>query len=215
MTAVASRLDSLQLAGLPAEDESEVTDRVKTLQLEAAGLSIRNKLTARNIVDLLADANLSHHGIQGSSPALEQSLEWSVVAKAALRTYELVLNSLLARTVVVNEEILYWKSVRTSNRYTGLYLIQKAPLILWSDTVQAVTHVNEDGFGLQSLWQRFYRIASEVARPKPFKLMRNTVVGPMNIAKEEIDQKVQRLEHVRQRDAAILGGLVSDLLRVC
>ncbi|KAI9669621.1 MAG: Nuclear control of ATPase protein 2 [Alyxoria varia] len=210
VTAVASRLDSLQLAGLSPEDENEVTDRAKSLQLEAAGLSVRNKLTARNIVDLLADANLSHHGIQGSSSALEQSLEWSVVAKAALRTYELVLHSLLARTVITNEEILYWRSVRTSNRYTGLYLVQKAPLLLWSDTIQAVTHVNEGSVGLQSLWQRFYRIAREVARPKPFKLMRNTVVGPINIAREEIEQKERKLEHVRQRDAAILGGLVSD-----
>ncbi|KAI5845632.1 ATP synthase regulation protein NCA2-domain-containing protein [Morchella snyderi] len=94
-------------------------------------------LTPHRIVALLQSASLdpapsSTHTLTSTTTTSEHSahdleLEWILLSKATIQTYGIVLNSLLAQTLPLTQDMFYWDSVVSSPLATALYTLQTAP----------------------------------------------------------------------------------------
>ncbi|RPA79542.1 NCA2-domain-containing protein [Ascobolus immersus RN42] len=59
---------------------------------------------------------------------IEQELEWALLGKLAIHTYGLVLETLLAQTLPLSEDLRYWEEVRASYYWTMMYWIESSPI---------------------------------------------------------------------------------------
>ena len=237
-----AQLDRLQLSDLPsrvtsyASEESESTPPTRILALQAAirGLSPSDTdshalLKPKQIQFLLStlsdqpEASASITEQRSSRDNYETELEWLLASKATTQVYGLVLESILASTVKLADDIYYWDEVLTSRRYTTLYGIQTSPLRFWawSNSVWADVKARGGDFSIRGAsqdaqeavtqsWSEFYSLVRQVVRDKSVEQVQKQVISPVTRMRNEIRKKQKYLKNVRLRNANALGVLLGE-----
>ncbi|KAH0605994.1 uncharacterized protein H6S33_004451 [Morchella sextelata] len=149
-----AQLDRLQLDRLPTADHDHDHDptspftstfshhshaaltpstHAQHLQKLIKALSVlpNRPLDPHRIVTLLQSASLDTSPTTTTTTSdhtpLDLELEWILLSKATIQTYGIVLDSLLAQTLPLAQDMFYWDSVVSSPLATALYTLQTAP----------------------------------------------------------------------------------------
>ena len=237
-----AQLDRLQLSDLPSRvtsyssEESQSTPPTRILALQAAirGLSPSDTdshalLKPKQIQFLLSalsdqpEAFASITEQRSDRDHYETELEWLLASKATTQVYGLVLESILASTVKLADDIYYWNEVLTSRRYTTLYGIQTSPLRFWawSNSVWVDVKARGGDFSIRGAsqdaqeavtqsWSEFYSLVRQVVRDKSVEQVQKQVISPVTRMRNEIRKKQKYLKNVRLRNANALGVLLGE-----
>lgn len=112
------------------------SEHAKALQrvIRQLGTSSDTAQSPRRLVALLKEANITRDAagvgafeVYGEHRHYERELEWLLLSKAAIKTYGIVLNSLVDQTLPLSQDLFYWDEVLSSYRYTALYWLQTSP----------------------------------------------------------------------------------------
>lgn len=144
-----------------------------------------------------------------------------MIAKAAVQTYGLVMQSLLEQLAPISEELWYWDDILTSYRSAGLYAVQTAPLRLlergrevWEVARQRYARQHLDATSIQeslsNRWRRFYNLVQQSVVERSFAHARTTVLSPIALGRTEAQKKQKGLKKIRELSSCGLGILVAE-----
>ena len=157
----------------------------------------------------------------------ENDLEWLIAGKATVQTYGLLLNTFLAQTIPLGDEIWYWDDVLGSYANTGLYTIQTAPGRFWrsakeiyADAKQKYTS-SHGGSGIressqsatQSLsqgWRDFYALVQDSIQDRSLMQARTRILSPFALCRTEARKKQNGLKRLREMSATAIGLLIDE-----
>jgi len=165
----------------------------------------------------------------------EAELQWLLVSKATVRTYGVVLQTLLDQIIPLSNHIWYWDEIVSSNTYSTLYMVQTSPARLWSwsseiyvdskgrlqQLAARVSSKDHDGDGaseqdeLQTLtfsqgWRQFYFIVQETVRERSLANIQRRIMSPVAQCRAEARRKQHKLKRLREMTASGLGVLIDE-----
>lgn len=105
--------------------------------------------------------------VEGVNEGLEKELEWAFLGKVAIQTYGLVLETLLAQTLPLSEDLRFWSEVRASYQWTMVYWIQTSPWRLvgfvkeiTGETLRRLNEIKNEKGGFRGLLTPEFRSVS-------------------------------------------------------
>ncbi|KAF2729025.1 NCA2-domain-containing protein [Polyplosphaeria fusca] len=140
----------------------------------------------------------------------EHELEWMLLSKATTQAYGEVLNTILAQTISLEDDIWYWDDVLGSYRYAGLYSIQTSPLRLWDWSKDIYQDVRSRGGGLANGWKQFYGLVKDTVRERSITDIQQRVVSPLAMVRNEGRRKREALRRIQLVNANALGILLGE-----
>ena len=152
----------------------------------------------------------------------ESELRWLVVSKAAIQVYGIVLDTILAQILPLNEDIWYWDEVLSSYSYSSLYALQTSPIRLWTfsydifrDTKNRVQQVfsGQDAHlynSVSSRWRQYYTLVRDSIRDRSIANLQSKFTSPFTQARVEARNKQKNLRRLRDVNACALGILMDD-----
>lgn len=228
-----AQLDKFQISAAEvsttASHETARTVQLKNIiRLLSTTSSSRPLLTRLNLRQALAQTKT---GIASTATteaiADEIDLEWLIAGKATVQTYGLLLNTFLAQTIPLGDEIWYWDDVLGSYANTGLYTIQTAPGRFWrsakeiyADAKQKYTS-SHGGSGIressqsatQSLsqsWRDFYALVQDSIQDRSLMQARTRILSPFALCRTEARKKQNGLRRLREMSATAIGLLIDE-----
>lgn len=245
-----AQLDHIQLANLPVADvqtSSEnppviPTPRVLALQLAIRGLSasssdhralldppqIQTFLSALSERPEAATPAAQLDGAAGADHEVKSSgydveLEWLLASKATMQVYGHVVDSILAVTLRIADDLWYWDEVLSSQRHTALYSVQISPLRLWAwgSKVWEGVRVRGGTFSIRSAgkdaqdtvnqsWREFYGLVRQVVKEQSVAEVHKQMLSPVTRIRNEVQEKQKSLKKLRSRNANALGVLLGE-----
>lgn len=148
---------------------------------------------------------------QRAEPAYEHELEWLLLSKATAQTYGVVLNTILDRGLLLEDDIWYWEDIASTYRYASLYSIQTSPIRLWRWSLDIYNDVRSRGAALATTgWGRFYGIVKEAVRERSIADIQRRVLSPLALAQIEGKRKAHALKKTRLKAANAIGLLLGE-----
>ncbi|KAI1484727.1 ATP synthase regulation protein NCA2 [Biscogniauxia mediterranea] len=204
---------------------------IKTLSATAGTPAV---LPAKQLQQLLSQSNLLSDRVEALAVnQYESELEWVLVSKATVRTYGIILDTLLSQIIPLSDHIWYWDDILSSPTSSSLYLVQTSPLRLWTWSVdiyedskarlQRYTGVGRsatdlvaesDGeslrAGLSHRWRQFYAIVRETVLEKSLVNVQKRIMSPVALCRAEARKKQANLKKLREMTASGLGILIDE-----
>ncbi|KAI1495644.1 ATP synthase regulation protein NCA2 [Biscogniauxia marginata] len=204
---------------------------IKTLSATAGSPAI---LPPRQLQHLLSQSNLLSERVEAlSANQYESELEWVLVSKATVRTYGIILDTLLSQIIPLSDHIWYWDDILSSPTSSSLYLVQTSPLRLWTwsaDIYQdskarlrryagvggSVTDLEvepeRESFqaSLSQRWRQFYAIVRESVLEKSLANVQRRIMSPVALCRSEARKKQAKLKRLREMTASGLGVLIDE-----
>lgn len=190
---------------------------ISTLTGIARSLSSSPSSGGGSLLDLLRTydalrSDISHAHTKAGDDYIPR-LAWVVAAKAAVRTFALVTNTLLEQTVPLTEGIYYWNQVLGSSFYTGLYTVQTSPLRV-ARRIESVCQQQNTSEGVvlsvSDRWSTFYRIVRESVRQQSLTRAKLTILSPFARSRSEVRGKRRKLNRLRETNAWAVGLLMEE-----
>ncbi|KAI9676650.1 MAG: Nuclear control of ATPase protein 2 [Trizodia sp. TS-e1964] len=203
---------------------------IKSLSTSSSSKAI---LKINNVLFLLDQAHLSPVPNDIESGGQLDELEWLLVAKAAVQTYGIILNTLLYEIIPLSNDIWYWDDVLGSYSYTTLYSLQTSPIRLWDwssdiyhDALSRFKSVQDGGDAsgpdnkakstqsktLAQRWSRFYRLVRDSVRDRSLLDLQKKALSPFALARAHASRKQASLRKLREMSASGLGLLMNECL---
>jgi nuclear-control-of-ATPase protein 2 len=228
-----AQLDKFQISAAQISTTAS-HETARTVQLKniirslSTTSSSRPLLTRSSLRQALSQtkAGIASVSATGAVPD-ENDLEWLIAGKATVQTYGLLLNTFLAQTIPLGDEIWYWDDVLGSYANTGLYTIQTAPGRFWrsakeiyADAKQKYTS-SHDGSGIressqsatQSLsqgWRDFYALVQDSIQDRSLMQARTRILSPFALCRTEARKKQNGLKRLREMSATAIGLLIDE-----
>ncbi|KAL5596696.1 hypothetical protein BROUX41_006612 [Berkeleyomyces rouxiae] len=194
------------------------------------------QLSAWRILQLLEQSGLPDSDASASSTGVattaspknyyEAEIEWRLVAKAAIQTFGLIMETLLEENISLEDDLWYWNGLLSSYRSSTIYTMQTSPLRLWALTqeiysesklrFQSIQAQGLDGTLDQSRaafnmgWDRFYTIVKDTIRERSLNDVRGKLMTPLAQCQAEARSRRKQLKKMRQMTASGLGVLMDE-----
>lgn len=228
-----SSSETAQEVSEPSQSRYYVSNRILKLQAAIKALTTASSsrvLLHPNTISAALDHILesSSHNSQESSINFprEQELEWLVISKATNQAFGLTLSAILERAVPLSDNIGYWNEVLASNKYIGLYTIQRTPLRLWYltndiyiDVWQRIKTIRNAHPGenvllrpLSDRWRIFYRLVKNSVRDRSLTDTHSAVMSPLTKSRLEARSKRSQLQRLKDTSASGLGILMNECM---
>ena len=228
-----AQLDKFQISAAEvsttASHETARTVQLKNIiRLLSTTSSSRPLLTRLNLRQALAQTKTGIASTATTEAITDEiDLEWLIAGKATVQTYGLLLNTFLAQTIPLGDEIWYWDDVLGSYANTGLYTIQTAPGRFWrsakeiyADAKQKYTS-SHGGSGIressqsatQSLsqsWRDFYALVQDSIQDRSLMQARTRILSPFALCRTEARKKQNGLRRLREMSATAIGLLIDE-----
>ncbi|KAF2761043.1 NCA2-domain-containing protein [Pseudovirgaria hyperparasitica] len=216
---------SIQLFTISDQEANDPVIAARVVKLQSLIKSLSSTTTAKyplvpteRIVSALRQAELSPRSYasiaseEEATSGYEHELEWLLLSKATVQAYGQVLDTILAQTILLSDDIWYWDDVLGSYRYAGLYSIQTSPIRLWNWGKEIYAGVRARDVGLEQGWQRFYGLVRDVVRERNIAGIQRRVVSPIALVSNEARKKRSMLKKMRLVNANALGVLLGESL---
>ncbi|KAL1897512.1 Nuclear control of ATPase protein 2 [Ceratocystis pirilliformis] len=156
----------------------------------------------------------------------ETEIEWRLVAKAAIQTFGLVMETLLEENISLEDDLWYWNELLSSYRSSTIYTVQTSPLRLWALTQEVYSESkirfqsmqaqgldstlgqSRDAFNLG--WNRFYTIVKDTIHERSLYDVRGKLMTPFALCQAEARSRRKQLKRMRQMTASGLGMLMDE-----
>jgi nuclear control of ATPase protein 2 len=165
---------------------------IKTFSTASSARAVLSALAILSTLEqagFLESPRINHPGDKVDS-AQEQELEWTVISKATVQTYGLILETLLDQTIPLGNDIGYWNEVLGSHQYLSLYTIQTSPLHLWAWgkeiyrdsrerlqlTYDAKNDKDNEAPSVSQQWRRFYGLVRDSIRDRSLADLQSKVL---------------------------------------
>ncbi|KAI9848583.1 MAG: Nuclear control of ATPase protein 2 [Sclerophora amabilis] len=238
--------ESSASAGAESSVQYPVSPRIKELQALARVLSTASSakklLSSQALSSVLTRANLVEPHADDPSrdepqKAYEQELRWLILGKTTAQAFGLILQSLLAETIPLSNDIWYWNEILSSYRLAGLYSIQTSPIRAWAfgkdvfhdvrrllprllredgpegSITGATSSDTEQSPSLSGHWAQFYTLVRESLKQRSVANIQRRVVSPFALSRAEARRKQKILVKFRELSASGLGVLVDEGLK--
>lgn len=183
-------------------------------------------LTASRCVEILQEAQLSHHCSTCNQPeakyggetlaqnaldtTYEHELEWFLIGKATVQAYGIILDALLNQAIPLGDDLWYWDSILGNYRYLGLYLMQTSPFRLWNWSRSIYHEVKQRSSPVAQGWTEFYGLVKNVVRDRSIADVQRRVASPLTLIQTEVRRKRAHLQRARMANANGIGYLLSN-----
>lgn len=195
------------------------TPHVRRLQNVVDSVSMTSKtqplLSPSRLLNMLSDPALSHSTLAAEAWTDDAAdYLWLVVAKAAVQTSGLVMNTLLDDTLQLHEETYYWNEVLGSVWYSGLYAAQTSPVRLWhwAKDISPVRNAHDaqasPSRSIAARWARFHQIARQSMQGMSEYPIHLTLSSPIRSCRSGIRQKRDLLLSMKDIHTSSLGLLM-------
>ena len=224
---VNSQLDRLQQQLIPADQlpqlyaQNLASHNFRQLQNVINSLSITSQtqsfLSANQLVGLLSDLSRQQWAASLQVEAEEHVSQylWLIAAKASVQASGLVMNSLLQRTLQLQDEIAYWDEALGSMWYSGLYAVQTSPLRLWHwareeyyATSARSIPAGSFSWSIAARWAQFYQFARQSIGAMPDRSFYLHLTSPIRLRRSEIRRKKRALSALKDLHTSSLGLLM-------
>ncbi|KAH7035570.1 ATP synthase regulation protein NCA2-domain-containing protein [Microdochium trichocladiopsis] len=225
-----------EASGYGAEDlnSPRVRELLRIIKTLSTTSGTHAHLHADQLQSLLYQSNLlANKSDVYPATHYEAELQWLLVSKATVRTYGIVLRTLLDQIIPLSNHIWYWDDVVSSNTYSTVYMIQTSPARFWSwswdiyqdsrvrlqqlaTRVSSKDHDNAEGrAGSQSVslsqgWRQFYSIVQETVRERSLANVQRRIMSPVAQCRAEARRKQHKLKRLREMTASGLGVLIDE-----
>ncbi|KAE8148857.1 ATP synthase regulation protein NCA2-domain-containing protein [Aspergillus avenaceus] len=145
-----------------------------------------------------------------------QEFMWLVVAKAAVQTLGVILQSFLDRALALNDEISYWDSVLVSPWYTILYTIQIFPYRIWHKLMDTRSCEDDNSADAGQPAPGSHNRATKFNTrqnyfcPGRSQALRTNILSPFITAKFGIKKRLGLLRQIRNFHASSIGLLIEE-----
>ncbi|KAI0596464.1 ATP synthase regulation protein NCA2 [Biscogniauxia sp. FL1348] len=204
---------------------------IKTLSATAGSPAV---LPSKQLQQLLSQSNLLSDRVEAlAASQYESELEWLLVSKATVRTYGIILDTLLSQIIPLSDHIWYWDDILSSPTSSSLYLVQTSPLRLWTWSadiyedskarLQRYTGVGRSATeleaesegesfraGLSQRWRQFYAIVRETVLEKSLANVQRRIMSPVALCRADARRKQAKLKKLREMTASGLGVLIDE-----
>lgn len=219
------RVDDPALDCLGYADQS-LSQEITYLQNVVRSLSVTSEtqdlLQPDKLVNLISDVSHRLLGGHENAPAIltahKSDLIWLAIAKAAVQTLGLILNSSVEQAQVFSDEVRYWDDILASSWYTGLHVVQTFPLRMWQGARDPYFYKMTRGarnrqppFTL-ARWTQFYDFVRQCFHAQPVHDMRTKVLSHFAACRSEIQQKQKILQTMKDLHATSIGLLTKECL---
>ncbi|KAI0013130.1 ATP synthase regulation protein NCA2 [Xylariaceae sp. FL0662B] len=224
-------LASQDAVDLSSPRVKELSRLIKTLSATSGSQAL---LPASQLQSLLFESSLLPEQAEGvSASQYEAELEWLLVSKATVRTYGIILDTLLDQIIPIGDHVWYWDEVLSSPTYSSLYMMQTSPIRLWiwsvdiyedskarlqrytsgsasAALVEAEAGVESVQAGISQRWRRFYAIVRESIRDRSLTNVQRRIMSPLALCRSEVREKRARLKRLREMTTSGLGVLIDE-----
>jgi nuclear-control-of-ATPase protein 2 len=228
-----AQLDKFQISAAQistaASHETARTAHLKNV-VRSLSTTSRSKplLTRSKLRQVLAQSKWETADISASEvDADEADLEWLIAGKATVQTYGLLLNTFLAQTIPLNDEIWYWDDVLGSYANTGLYTVQTAPGRFWRSAKEVYADAkakymsSHAGSGMRESsqsatqplsqgWRDFYTLVQGSIQDRSLMQARTRILSPFALCRTEARKKQAGLKKLREMSATAIGLLIDE-----
>ncbi|XHF99060.1 hypothetical protein AWENTII_002575 [Aspergillus wentii] len=160
----------------------------------------------------------THETSQCSFAVQAPDLIWLLVAKTTVQAIGLVANNFLERTLVLNDELIYWDEILNSPLYSGLYTLQTSPFRLWqvvrdaySDSWEPETH-SRGSTPIPARWTQFIEFIRRCIHTPKKHSLQTGMWSPFAMHRSEIQRKRKSLSTMKSTHASSIGLLMEACL---
>ncbi|KAJ1331620.1 nuclear control of ATPase protein 2 [Microdochium nivale] len=215
-------------------DSPRIRELLRVIKALSTTAGVHTHLHADQLQSFLFQSDL----LSRESDALptshyEAELEWLLVSKATVRTYGLVLKTLLDQIIPLSNHIWYWDDVVASNTYSTIYMAQTSPARFWTwswdiyvdstvrlkqltgqvagaEFTEDAQHSSPASVTLSQRWRQFYGIVKDTVRDQSLTNVQHRIMSPVAQCRAEARRKQHMLKRLREMTASGLGVLIDE-----